>query len=398
MAGIGAAIGEFTRGYATGLKLSSDLDDAKKKRDLYQAEIDTRNQALEKSKKIDAAREELATATKGFFPMPDGSDPIAGSVGIKDPVKMEQLAAQTSANYRNAMFKYLSIADPSKLDDFRRNTKSEDMQIAALDAARVTAGLMTQDPRALEKAAQMNGILGPGETLDLKRSAFEKDKSVRFAINGADGKPLPDQVMSRDQIHFMGYRFLNDPNAMMQHASTFARDRETQALARETLDENVKARERSDETSRRGQDLSYSASMAHAAASGANARESAASRADAKQAQLIQSGQKILADAFAPSISAIKDDLESRLTPGQRRIEASNLSASLGVAQTSFELTTRMGKVPNLGELANPDRMKEIRSGVGVLQLYDHVNKREVPGYGITRDGNVVPFNKPKDK
>jgi hypothetical protein len=405
MAGIGAAIGEFTRGYASGLKLSSDLDDAQKKRDLYQAEIDTRNAALEKSKKIDAAREELANATKNFFPMPDGTDPVATKVGIQDPAKTEKVAADSAMNYRNAMFKYLSIASPEKLDDFRRNSKSEDLQLAALDAARVTAGLMTQDPRALEKAAQMNGILGPGETLDLKRSAFEKDKSVRFAINGADGKPLPDQVMSRDQIHFMGYRFLNDPNAMMQHASTFANNRENQILQRDQLTQLTKDQDERRAEQARHNRVSEGISAASVRAQGEGAAEAREARLQAQKDGLMERRLTGLQQTYSGLYKDVESNQELTLNPKQKAERLTMLQQTSGYAKMALMATSDMGGTVDYSALQDPAAMSRYMRGEGVAQLVKKTRGKDgqiidgppVPGFGITETGMIVPY-RPKAK
>lgn len=406
MAGIGAAIGEFTRGYATGLKLSSDLDDAQKKRDLYQAEIDTRNEALRKSKQIDEAKVELANSMKEFFPLPDGSDPVAAKAGINNPEKSSQIAADSSLKYRNAMFKYLSIASPDKLDEFRRTMKSEDMQLAALDAARVTAGLMTQDKRALEQAAKMNGVLAPGMTLDLKRSGYEKDGSVRFAINDADGKALPDNVMSKEQIHYMGYRFLNDPNAMMQHAQTFAHQRETERLQRDQLAQTTKHQDATLAEMIRSHNLDYSARMAGIGAQNRATGEAAASRQELARERAMTTHITNVGSTYGDIEKSILQSPEFIGDPKRQKEALTEVRRVRGAAMDAIQLNMSMGRPINYAEVMDPGRMSEILSGRGVAPLYEKIKQKDgtvvdgarIPGLGITSGGLIVRYQDKSQK
>jgi len=212
MAGLNG-IGALAEGFARGLRLSSDMQDAEKRRGLMDTQEQREKQQIEREKELAGIRTEIANEVSGFKPSgPDDVDGFNAHYDRLKPLMMKQAA--------------LSGVDPllveQSVDDKRRNKYAERLYTALGDIQAGNAAGFDKLKPVYNQMFKDNGTL-LGGAYDQKTDSI----TMNFTAPGDANGKQQSVTMPREAFVRQAFAYLNTGDAIRFEAKDLAEQRKT---------------------------------------------------------------------------------------------------------------------------------------------------------------------------
>lgn len=201
MAGIGAAIGGFAQGYAGGVKLRSDMEDAEARRGLMGLQKEQAQLQLDNEKQFSELSKQISTEINAFNTLPDKDDPTQfdahytrlggllkqqAVLAKKDPFEVDKsINAMRKDKYAEKIYQASSLLQAG--DDSGINVLKPVFNNMFKDGNTLQGGVFNKDTDSFD----LTYVNKAGETVN--RSVKREDlanRIVPLALNVADAVKL----------------------------------------------------------------------------------------------------------------------------------------------------------------------------------------------------------------
>lgn len=357
MAGLaGGLVAGLAQGFAGGMRLRSEMEDAEKKREAMGLQMENQklqNAQLQEQRNASAALSELEKGwATGETYRPEGAG--ADYDHRTDPAAVSRYYE----NLRGALRRQAAA--------FGRSTVEADKAVDGLvkekyqEKVGQAISLMKSNPNAAIPAIR-SVYAGFRDGNEMTDGTYDKETdSFIFKGKDKDGKEIVlPPVARKDAIEGLSYGALNGADAAKLLIKSFETDKAIKA-ERENLEAGIRSREKVAKEQNESQErigAARNATTLQATGIEAGARVQAAgltvgSREDERNMRELQFALGTVNNVFAPEIQAIKDDPRGAYKPEEKSKQIADLQVRQGWTEEVVRLNHRIGNGDNISARA----------------------------------------------